>query len=60
MAVIDEHAALMAPVLASHVSENLASLQVGGTLTLTDREASAETLVKIFVTRQVNLMTEAD
>jgi hypothetical protein len=59
MAVIDEHEALLAPALPAHVSENEASLHVGGRLTLTDREASAETLVKIFVTRHVNLRTDA-
>ncbi len=46
------------PELPSQTSENTAPLQVGGELTLTDSEVSAETLVKIFVTTQVNLMVE--
>jgi len=54
MAVITQES----PKLPSQASENSAPLQVGGELTLIDSDASADTLVKMFVTMQVNLITE--
>ena len=48
----------MLPTHSSDVSDSTAPTHVGGKFAVTDNEASAETLDKVLVTRQVNVIAE--
>jgi hypothetical protein len=55
---ITEHTLPTSPTHSSDVTDSAAPLHVGGEFTAIDIEVSAETLVKLLVTRQVNVMAD--